>query len=133
MKFYQMHNLGRYVSTQDLEKADLIFNSLGVAQQVPEKMINSIGALAGSGPAYVIKYLHRMGAIVQSVYLRFVRFFQIYLVIEALADGAVKQGIPRKMAIQFAAQTTLGAAKMVLHSGKHPAALKDEVRTTKKN
>lgn len=46
--------VGRYVTTQDLEKADLILNSLGVAQQVPEKMINSIGALAGSGPAYVI-------------------------------------------------------------------------------
>lgn len=49
------------------------------------------------------------------------------MVIEALADGAVKQGIPRKMAIQFASQTVLGAAKMVLHSGKHPAVLRDEV------
>lgn len=49
------------------------------------------------------------------------------MVIEALADGAVKQGIPRKMAVQFAAQTTLGAAKMVLHSGKHPGVLRDEV------
>lgn len=48
--------------------------------------------------------------------------------IEALADGAVKQGIPRKMAIQFASQTVLGAAKLVLHSGKHPAVLRDEVR-----
>lgn len=42
------------MTTQDLEKVDLILNSLGVAQQVPEKMIDSIGALAGSGPAYVI-------------------------------------------------------------------------------
>jgi len=98
-----VYSPGRYVSTQDLEKVDLILNSLGIAQQVPEKMINSIGALAGSGPAY------------------------IFTVIEALADGAVKQGIPRKMAIQFASQTVLGAAKLVLHSGKHPAVLRDEV------
>lgn len=52
---------------------------------------------------------------------------QIYMVIEALADGGVKRGLPRKMALQFAAQTALGAAKMVLTSGKHPAELKDEV------
>lgn len=44
---------GRYVTTQDLEKIHLILNSLGIAQQVPEKMINSVGALAGCGPAYV--------------------------------------------------------------------------------
>lgn len=50
--------------------------------------------------------------------------------IDALADGAVKQGVPRQMAIQFSAQTVLGAAKTVLQSGKHPAVLKDEVTTT---
>lgn len=53
--------------------------------------------------------------------------FQIFTVIDAMADGAVKQGVPRQMALQFAAQTVLGAAKMVLQSGKHPAVLKDEV------
>lgn len=53
--------------------------------------------------------------------------FQIFTVIDALADGAVKQGVPRQMAIQFAAQTVLGAAKLVLQSSKHPAVLKDEV------
>lgn len=48
-----VYSPGRYVTTQDLEKIHLILNSLGIAQQVPEKMINSIGALAGCGPAYV--------------------------------------------------------------------------------
>lgn len=48
--------------------------------------------------------------------------------IEALADGAVKQGVPRQMALQFASQTVLGAAKTVLQTGKHPAVLRDEVR-----
>ncbi|KAH0999976.1 hypothetical protein HUJ04_008209 [Dendroctonus ponderosae] len=52
---------------------------------------------------------------------------QVYLIIEALADAGVKQGIPRAMAIEMAAQTTLGAAKMVLSTGKHTAVLKDEV------
>lgn len=47
--------------------------------------------------------------------------------IEALADGGVKQGVPRQMALQFAAQTVLGAAKTVLQTGKHPAVLRDEV------
>lgn len=49
------------------------------------------------------------------------------MIIEALADAGVKQGIPRQMAIEMAAQTTLGAAKMVLDTGKHTAVLKDEV------
>lgn len=52
---------------------------------------------------------------------------QVYTIIEALADGSVKQGVPRQMAIQFAAQTLLGAAKTVLQTGKHPAVLRDEV------
>ena len=51
----------------------------------------------------------------------------MYLVIEALSDGGVKMGIPREMATHFAAQTVLGAAKMVLESGKHTGTLKDEV------
>lgn len=51
----------------------------------------------------------------------------MFTIIEALADGGVKQGLPRAMAIQFAAQTVLGAAKTVLESGKHPAVLRDEV------
>lgn len=52
----------------------------------------------------------------------------MFTVIEAMADGAVKQGIPRQMALQFAAQTVLGSAKTVLQTEKHPAVLRDEVR-----
>lgn len=55
------------------------------------------------------------------------RLLQVFTVIEALADGAVKQGVPRQMALQFAAQTVLGAAKTVLQTEKHPAVLRDEV------
>ncbi|XP_067630671.1 pyrroline-5-carboxylate reductase 3 [Eurosta solidaginis] len=94
---------GSYVKQQDLEKLHLMLSSLGIAQQVPESMINAIGGVAGCGPAFV------------------------YTVIEALADGAVKEGVPRKMAQTFAAQMLLGAAKMVLITGKHPAVLRDEV------
>ena len=59
--------------------------------------------MAGSGPAY------------------------IYTIFEALSDGGVRQGLPRELATKFAAQMTMGAAKMVLESGKHPGQLKDEV------
>lgn len=92
-----------HVSHQDLEKVHIMFNSLGLAQQVPETMIDAVTGVTGCGPAFV------------------------YTIIEALADGGVKQGVPRQMAIQFAAQTLLGASKTVLLTGKHPAVLRDEV------
>ncbi|XP_017860796.1 PREDICTED: pyrroline-5-carboxylate reductase 1, mitochondrial [Drosophila arizonae] len=92
-----------HCSHQDLEKVHLMLNSLGLAQQVPETMIDAVTGVTGCGPAFV------------------------YTIIEAFADGGVKQGVPRQMALQFAAQTLLGAAKTVLLTGKHPAVLRDEV------
>ncbi|KAK9886253.1 hypothetical protein WA026_015766 [Henosepilachna vigintioctopunctata] len=81
----------------------IILESCGMALEVPENQINAMGALAGSGPAYMC------------------------LILEALADGGVKMGIPRANAIKLATQTMLGSAKMVQISGKHSAELKDEV------
>ncbi|KAL1505178.1 hypothetical protein ABEB36_004800 [Hypothenemus hampei] len=94
---------GNKATLHDISLVKSILDTLGICRQVPESMINAIGAVSGSGPAYV------------------------YLIIEALADAGVKQGIPRPMAIEMAAKTTLGAAKMVLDTGKHTAALRDEV------
>ncbi|XP_030754030.1 pyrroline-5-carboxylate reductase 3-like [Sitophilus oryzae] len=94
---------GAKATPHDIDLVKTVLEVSGVCKQVPESMINAIGALAGSGPAF------------------------IYLVIEALADAGVKQGIPRQMAIEMAAQTTLGAAKMVLATGRHTAVLRDEV------
>lgn len=83
--------------------AHSIFSALGRVLTLPEKYFDAVTAVSGSGPAYV------------------------YLFIEALADGGVKQGLPRAAAIELSAQTVLGAAKMVLDSGSHPGALKDAV------
>ncbi|XP_076288225.1 pyrroline 5-carboyxlate reductase [Lasioglossum baleicum] len=80
-----------------------LLSHIGIAESVPESLMNAIGGLSGSGPAYA------------------------YLIIEALSDGAVKMGVPRPMAIKFAAQVLVGAGKMVLETGKHPGQLKDEV------
>jgi pyrroline-5-carboxylate reductase len=80
-----------------------IFASFGKAEAVPEKLIDAVVGVSGSAPAYV------------------------YMFIEALADGAVLEGMPRSQAYEFAAQTVLGSAKMVLETGQHPGALKDMV------
>ena len=67
--------------------------------------MDTVTALSASGPAF------------------------IYVVLESLADGGVMRGLPRAAAIELAAETTLGAAEMVLVTGRHPAALKDDVTT----
>lgn len=87
----------------DAEFINYLMSNLGSSEIVPQDQINAYSGLSGSGPAY------------------------IFLIIDALADGAVKQGVPRHLAIKFAAQTVCGAAKSVLVTGKHPAVLKDEV------
>lgn len=89
--------------SKDLELIDTLFSYIGISQNVPESLMNGIGGLSGSGPAFA------------------------YLIIEALADGAVKMGVPRPMATKFAAQVLIGAGKMVLETGRHPGQLKDEV------
>ena len=88
---------------EDLEQIRGIFEASGRTALIPEKLMDTAMALGGSTPAYV------------------------YMFIEALADGAVAEGMPRPLAYEIAAQTVMGSAKMVLTSGKHPGALKDEV------
>ncbi len=96
---------GRFVSAAQMELAERIFETVGRAVVVDEKHMDAVTGLSGSGPAY------------------------IYIIIEALAEAGVKVGLPRDIATELAAQTTFGAAKMVLETGYHPAMLKDAVTT----
>jgi pyrroline-5-carboxylate reductase len=96
---------GRFVSAAQMELAERIFETVGRTVVVDEKHMDAVTGLSGSGPAY------------------------IYIIIEALAEAGVKVGLPRDIATQLAAQTTFGAAKMVLETGYHPALLKDAVTT----
>ena len=89
-----------YEEKEDISK---IFSSIGKARLIPEKMMSVVTCASGSSPAYV------------------------YMFIEALADSAVKYGMTRADAIEFAAMTVKGAADMVLSTGEHPAVLKDRV------
>lgn len=79
------------------------FDSFGKAKKVPESLMNAVVCVSGSSPAYV------------------------YMFIEALADSAVKYGMPRADAYEFAAQSVMGSAKMVLETKMHPGQLKDNV------
>ncbi len=95
--------LGSRARAEDAMVAKAFFSAVGLAIEVPEKLMDAVVGLSGSGPAY------------------------IYLVIEAMADGGVLGGIPRADALRLAAQTVAGAAAMVIESGQHPALLKDQV------
>lgn len=80
-----------------------ILSALGETEVVPERLMDVVGAVSGSSPAYV------------------------FMFIEAMADAAVAEGMPRNQAYHFAAQSVLGSAKMVLKTGRHPGELKDMV------
>jgi len=95
--------VGSRATTEDAEIAKSLLGAVGLAIVVPEHLMDAVTGLSGSGPAYV------------------------YLMIDALADGGVKVGLPRADALQLAAQTVLGAAMMVMETGEHPAVLKDMV------
>ncbi|BBM96918.1 pyrroline-5-carboxylate reductase [Marchantia polymorpha subsp. ruderalis] len=94
---------GTLATTEDVELVKGLFSALGQIHVVKESLLNAVTGLSGSGPAYV------------------------FIAIEALADGGVAAGLPRDVARSLAAQTVLGAAKMVIETGKHPGQLKDEV------
>lgn len=96
---------GRFASADHVAQAECLFLPLGRTVVADEKHMDAITGLSASGPAF------------------------LYIVIEALAEGGVKAGLPRKMAIELAAQTCLGAGKMVIDTDRHPALLKDEVTT----
>jgi pyrroline-5-carboxylate reductase len=96
---------GKFVSDQQLALAKQIFATVGRTVIVDEKHMDAVTGLSGSGPAF------------------------LYIIIEALAEAGVNVGLPRDIATLLAAQTTYGAAKMVLETGSHPALLKDEVTT----
>jgi pyrroline-5-carboxylate reductase len=90
-------------SMADEEMVLNIMNSFGKAKVMPERLMDAFIGVAGSSPAYV------------------------FMFIEALADGAVASGMPRKEAYEFAAQSVLGSAKLMLDTGMHPGELKDMV------
>lgn len=95
--------LGKGATAEDGKLVGELLGAVGKAFAVDEKLLDAVTGLSGSGPAFV------------------------YLMIEALADGGVRVGLPREIAAALAAQTVLGAAQMVLTTGEHPAALKDKV------
>ncbi|KAK8382691.1 hypothetical protein O3P69_015486 [Scylla paramamosain] len=94
---------GTHTTPEDAELTQKMLSAVGQCDEVPETFLDAVTGLSGAGPAYM------------------------YLVVEALADGGVRMGLPRDLAQRLAAQTMMGAAKMVLSTGKHPGQLKDEV------
>lgn len=97
--------LGKSAQERDWDRAAQVFRPLGKIVKVDEKHMDAVTGLSGCGPAY------------------------IYVVLESLTEAGIKVGLPRDLASQLSSQTVLGAAKMLMETGKHPAALKDEVTT----
>jgi len=96
---------GKFASEKDVETAQKLFGAVGRTVVADEKNMDAITGLSASGPAF------------------------IYIILESLAEGGVKAGLSRELATLLAAQTALGAAKVALETGHHPALLKDTVTT----
>lgn len=96
---------GPRATDDDLALCDRLFATVGRVRELEETHFDVVTALSGSGPAFAC------------------------VVLESLADGGVRMGLPREVAVELAAQTMQGAARLVLQTGRHPAALKDEVTT----
>ncbi len=95
--------LSKNASAAQAETVHSLLSAVGFAVQTTEQQLDAVTGLSGSGPAFV------------------------YTVIEAMADGGVRAGLPRELAAELAARTVAGAAEMVLSTGQHPAALRDAV------
>jgi pyrroline-5-carboxylate reductase len=95
--------LGGKATAEDGRLVEQLLGAVGTAYQLEEKLLDAVTGLSGSGPAFV------------------------YVIVEALSDGGVRMGLPRKVATALAAQTVRGAAEMVGTTGEHPAVLKDRV------
>ncbi len=96
---------GRHADDAAMKDAELIFSAMGRTVEIDEALMNAATGLSASGPAFV------------------------YIILEALAEGGVRAGLPRDVSMLLGAQATLGAATMVLETGQHPAMLKEEVTT----
>jgi pyrroline-5-carboxylate reductase len=96
---------GTRATAEHMARASRVFEAVGRCLPAEESYFNAITALSGSGPAYQ------------------------YLIMEALADAGVRVGLPREFALTLVAQTAVGAARMVQETGRHPAALRDDVTT----
>ncbi len=94
---------GAHATAADLEQARALFETVGTVDVVDEDLLDAVTGLSGSGPAF------------------------LFLVVEALSDGGVKMGLPRQVATQLAAQTLVGAGRLVLETAEHPGRLKDQV------
>ena len=99
------YSRGKHATQRDANVVARIFNTVGIALEVKESLLDAVTGLSGSGPAY------------------------IYTVIEALTQGGVAMGLKRKDALTLAAQTVLGAGRLVIESGRSPADLRDGVTT----
>jgi pyrroline-5-carboxylate reductase len=96
---------GTHATEEQMRRAQRVFEAVGQCVQAEESYFNAITALSGSGPAFQ------------------------YLIMESFADAGVRVGLPRQLALRLVAQTAVGAARMVQLSGRHPAALRDDVTT----